>query len=107
MTSRTEMPAPPKTGRLSAIQKDVLFLLASIEARGNDRPVPVATLLQMINRVRTAPVFATNFRASCHTLGDRQLVNMFRNEQHHLALRLTENGRECAAPIVAVRTQAT
>lgn len=105
MKSCAETSQPLKPGRLSAIQKDVLFLLASIEARGNDRPVPVATLLQMINRVRAEPVFATNFRASCHTLGARQLVNTFRNEQRHLALMLTDNGRECAALIVAKRTQ--
>ncbi len=107
MKSCAETSQPLKPGRLSAIQKDVLFLLASIEARGNDRPVPVATLLQMINRVRAEPVFATNFRASCHTLGARQLVNTFRNEQRHLALMLTENGRECAGLIVAKRTEAT
>lgn len=105
MKRHTEVVSPSIPGRLSAIQKDVLFLLASIEARGYEQPVPVAKLLQMINSIRTEPVFATNFRASCHTLSARQLVREYRNERHHLALMLTENGRECAGLIVAKRTQ--
>lgn len=90
-------------GRLSAIQKDVLFLLVSIEARGNGQPVPVTKLLQMMNGVRTKKVFATNFRASCHTLYGRQLVREYRNERHHLALVLTERGRAYAEEIVEAR----
>ncbi|WP_447874870.1 chromosome segregation protein ParM [Serratia fonticola] len=103
MTRHTEISTRTIPGSLSAIQKDVLFLLASIEARGNDQPVPVAKLLLMINRVRTEPVFATNFRASCHTLSARQLVREYRNERHHLALILTESGREQAAELVDAR----
>ncbi|RDL15595.1 chromosome segregation protein ParM [Serratia fonticola] len=103
MKNHTKDLTRAKAGRLSAIQKDVLFLLASIEARGNDLPVPVAKLLRMINSVRTEPVFATNFRASCHTLSARQLVREYRNERHHLALILTESGREQAAELVDAR----
>lgn len=103
MTRHTEISTRTIPGRLSAIQKDVLFLLASIEARGNDQPVPVAKLLLMINRVRTEPVFATNFRSSCHTLCAHQLVSEYRNEQHHLALLLTSAGRERATALVNAR----
>lgn len=103
MTSHTEKSPPAIPGRLSAIQKDVLFLLASIEARGNDQPVPVAKLLQMINSIRAEPVFATNFRISCHTLYARKLVSEYRNKQHHLALLLTGTGREQATAIANTR----
>jgi hypothetical protein len=103
MKSHTEITMRPKAGRLSAIQKDVLFLLANIEARGNEQPVPVAKLLQMINSIRAEPVFATNFRVSCHTLCAHQLVSEYRNEQHHLALLLTGAGRERAIALVNAR----
>lgn len=54
--------------RLSAIQKDVLFVLSSLEARGITAPVPATRLLGMINAARSAQVYPTNFRTSCHTL---------------------------------------
>ena len=62
--------------RVSAIQKDLLFVLFAIEARGAAGPVPGVRLLKMINASRSAEVFPANFRASCHTLVDHGLLRL-------------------------------
>ncbi|HGM7842856.1 TPA: chromosome segregation protein ParM [Serratia marcescens] len=78
--------------RLSAIQKDVLFVLSSLEARGITAPVPATRLLGMINAARSAQVYPTNFRTSCHTLVKHGLLKKYRNPSLHLAFTLTEVG---------------
>lgn len=91
--------------RLSAIQKDVLFVLFAIRSKGKAGPVPGMTLLGMINRGRAPEVFASNFRASCHTLVDNGLLHKYRDEQLNLGFSLTEEGAERGAKIYQDRAK--
>lgn len=89
--------------RLSAIQKDVLFVLSALEARGITAPVPATRLLEMINAARSAQVYPTNFRTSCHTLVKHGLLKKYRNQSLQLAFALTETGLPLARRLSAVR----
>lgn len=93
--------------RLSAIQKDVLFVLFAIRTKGKAGPVPSMTLLGMINRGRSAEVFPSNFRTSCHTLVDNGLLGKYRDEQLNLGFALTAAGVERGAQIYRDRTGVT
>lgn len=92
--------------RVSAIQKDLLFVLFAIEARGAAGPVPGVRLLKMINASRSAEVFPANFRASCHTLVDHGLLQKYRSESLKLAFSLTDEGRKRAEAIYSARVGA-
>ena len=59
----------------------MLFVLFAIRTKGKAGPVPSMTLLGMINRGRSAEVFPSNFRTSCHTLVDNGLLGKYRDEQ--------------------------
>ena len=91
--------------RLSAIQKDVLFVLFAIRTKGKAGPVPSMTLLGMINRGRSAEVFPSNFRTSCHTLVDNGLLGKYRDEQLNLGFSLTEAGAELGGQIYQARRE--
>ena len=89
--------------RVSAIQKDLLFVLFAIEVRGGGGPVPGVKLLRMINASRSAEVFPANFRASCHTLVHHGLLQKYRSESLMLAFSLTYEGRKRAEAIYSAR----
>lgn len=80
--------------RLSAIQKDILFLLYVIKKRGFDKSVPGMTLLNMIKSSRStcSLIENSNFRASCHTLNKHGLISEFRGKGHTLAWQITPAG---------------
>ncbi|MBQ4839821.1 chromosome segregation protein ParM [Pseudoalteromonas luteoviolacea] len=89
--------------RLSAIQKDVLFILYAIEQKGNSKPVPSVVVWNMINKSRTSDVFDTNFRASCHKLSEHKMIDKYRSHSLKLAWSLSELGRNKAAEIYRAR----
>lgn len=89
--------------RLSAIQKDVLFILYAIEQKGNSLPVPSVIVLNMLNKSRTADVFDSNFRASCHKLNEHKMIDKYRSQSLKLAWGLSELGRNKAAEIYQTR----
>lgn len=91
--------------RLSAIQKDVLFVLFAIRAKGKPGPVPSMALLGMINRGRAQEVFPSNFRTSCHTLVNNGLLHKYRDEQLNLGFSLTEAGAELGGQIYQARVK--
>lgn len=79
--------------RVSAIQKDILFVLYQLELRGFLKPIPTTDILTMLNKSRVT-VFGTNFRVSCHKLNENGLVHMHRSLQTlRLSFTLTELGR--------------
>lgn len=91
--------------RLSAIQKDVLFVLFAIRGKGKAGPVPGVNLLGMINRGRSPEVAGSNFRASCHTLADNGMVAQYRDKSLKLAYALTQKGLERASKIYRERVE--
>lgn len=91
--------------RLSAIQKDVLFVLFAIRTKGKVGPVPSMSLLGMINRGRSTEVFPSNFRTSCHTLAENGLLGKYRDEQLNLGFSLTDEGAELGSQIYRERTE--
>lgn len=82
--------------RISALQKKVLLVLSALEERGHKEPLPVVTLLDMINTAVNKDIYATNLRTSLHTLRKNGLVIPFRNQTLNLAFSLSEEGRKKA-----------
>ncbi|KZX00058.1 chromosome segregation protein ParM [Pseudoalteromonas luteoviolacea] len=85
--------------RLSANQKDVLFVLLAVEQKGNSNPVQSTVLLKLINSSRSSDIFASNLRESCHTLNGNGLINKYRSSSLKLAWKLTDKGREIASKV--------
>lgn len=85
--------------RLSATQKDILFVLFAIENSGNTSPVPSINIFNMINGSRSIEIFDSNFRASCHKLNDNNLIGKYRSQSLKLAWSLSESGRTKASEI--------
>lgn len=91
--------------RLSATQKDILFILYAIEQKGNRNPVPSMSILKMINGSRSSEIFDTNFRASCHKLNKHKMIEKYRSQSSlKLAWSLSEIGRRKATEIFEMRT---
>lgn len=90
--------------RLSAIQKDVLFVLYALEEKGHRGTVQGMKLLGLINGQRMAEIHGSNFRISCNTLVGHSLLNRYRNSSLQLAFTLTEKGREVGAELYLQRT---
>lgn len=91
--------------RLSAVQKDILFILYGYAERPNfSGPLSSMKLLGIINQGRFNSVADTNFRRSCHTLAQHGLLNKYRDRQSlMLAFDLTDAGREKAQGIYEAR----
>lgn len=90
--------------RLSSTQKDILFVLFAIEQKGNRKPVPSMTVLNMINNSRTSLIADTNFRASCHKLSENMIINKYRSSSLKLAWALSDLGRTKASELFVKRT---
>lgn len=85
--------------RISELQRKVLLVLNALEARGHDGPLPVMQLLSLLNAAASKDVYATNLRASLHTLHRHGLVQKYRNASLNLAFALTDTGRRKADAI--------
>ncbi|PHM37578.1 chromosome segregation protein ParM [Xenorhabdus mauleonii] len=92
--------------RLSAIQKDVMFVLVDLTERKKiNNPIRAMKLLGMLNSIRVTPIAASNFRTSCHTLTKHGLLIGFRdNRSLQLSFTLSETGRRLASQIYKLRT---
>lgn len=83
--------------RISAVPKDILFVLYQLELSGFLKPIPATDILTMLNKSRATEVFGTNFRVSCHKLNENGLVHIHRSlKTLRLSFTLTELGREKA-----------
>jgi len=85
--------------RISELQRKVLLVLSALEAHGHTAPLPVMQLLSLLNTAANKDVYATNLRASLHTLHRYGLLLKFRNESLNLAFALTDTGRRKAEAI--------
>ncbi len=91
--------------RLSATQKDILFLLFAIEQKGHKEPVSSMTVFRMINSSRASEIFDTNFRASCHKLNENNLIEKYRSPSNlKLSWGLSESGRLKASEVFKDKT---
>lgn len=93
--------------RLSKTQKDVLIVLYRIASKGVLRPIPGTDLHAMINGSRDAPIAASNFRASCHTLEENGLLDLHRGKDLSLQWQLTKRGAEVTAPLYTAWVEQT
>lgn len=90
--------------RLSANQKDILFVLYALIHKGSDTPVANTTLLRLINSSRSTAIHASNFRQSCHTLHQHHLLQKYRYQSLTLCWQLTAFGVQQASRIYTQRT---
>jgi hypothetical protein len=91
--------------RLSPVQKDILYVLYGLEVRqGKLAPLPLVTLLRIVNSARQQLLADTNFRRSCHTLNQHSLLDKYRDRQSlQVAFSLSTTGREKARDIYQAR----
>ena len=89
--------------RISATQKDVLFVLYAIEIKGIKEPIPSTKIFTMLNSSRSNKIFDTNFRTSCHTLASNEFIYKLRDQSLKLAYKLTAKGRQTAESIFKER----
>lgn len=85
--------------RISALQRRVLWVFATLESKGHKQPLPVMDLLGMLNRALSRDIYATNLRASLHTLHKHGLLIKYRNDSLHLAFTLSDYGRRKVAEL--------
>lgn len=89
--------------RLSAIQKDTLYVLSLLEAKMGSTPFNIMKLLEIINKARVSPVHPNNFRASIHTLCRHHYLDKYRDTSLNLAVTLTDKGQLKATGIAQKR----
>lgn len=92
--------------RISAIQKDTLYVLYLLETRQGSSPFNIMQLIDFINKSRPSMVHPNNLRASIHTLCRNQYLNNYRNSSLKLAVTLTDKGRDKAKVISEQRSGA-
>lgn len=78
--------------RISAIQKDILFVLYALRVRGNEGPVASTRLLSLINAHRNQEIHSSNFRISCHTMALHGLVVLSYSKSLKLLVGLGVDG---------------
>ncbi|WP_447887223.1 hypothetical protein [Serratia fonticola] len=85
--------------RLSSLQKKILILLAALDEH---KPGPVATrdLEKLLADSGDRPVYGPNLRESCKRMETSGLLRTLRSCSLHLAVELTEAGRNIAEPLL-------
>lgn len=93
------------TRRLSALQKNILIILAALDER-KPGPVPTKDLEKLLALSDAKPVYGPNLRGACHRLAKAGMVRTLRATNLQLAVELTHDGLECAALFYANERQA-
>lgn len=88
--------------RLSAVQKNTLFLLYSF-AEKNRHTIRQRVLFKIITG-QGITLFPNNYRASCLTLHSHQLVIRERDDSNRTWLTMTDTGRALAKQLYDERT---
>ncbi|MBL5885616.1 chromosome segregation protein ParM [Lelliottia amnigena] len=89
--------------RISAIQKDILFVLYALRVRGNKGPVASTRLLSLINAHRGQEIHSSNFRISCHTMALHGLVVLSYSKSLKLLVGLGIDGNIIGSEIYDAR----
>jgi len=106
--SFTPEPGQPDAGtsfRLSALQKNILIVMAALAERGA-RQVPTLELEQLLARGADRPVYGGNLRNACHKLAAAGMLATLRATNLQLAVELTPAGERRAAPLLAAERDA-
>ncbi|WP_432341899.1 hypothetical protein [Yersinia enterocolitica] len=93
------------TRRLSALQKNILIILAALDER-KPGPVPTKDLEKLLALSDAKPVYGPNLRGACHRLAKAGIVRTLRATNLQLAVELTHDGLEYAALLYANERQA-
>lgn len=104
-TTEPGQPDAGKTFRLSALQKNILILLAALAERST-RQVPTLELERLLARGADRPVYGGNLRTACHRLAAAGLLATLRASNLQLAVELTAAGERRAAPLLAAERDA-
>jgi len=89
--------------RISAIQKDILFVLYALKNRGHTSSVAGTRLLSLINSQRGQDIHSSNFRASCHTMAVHGLVVLSYSKSLKLLVGLGVDGHIIGSEIYEAR----
>ncbi len=92
--------------RLSALQKNILTVVAVLDARQPGTPVPTRLIEQLLAQSGDKPVYGPNLRDSCRRLEAAGLVRRLRASNLQLAIELTATGRARAASFLDAERQA-
>ncbi|MBP1133538.1 hypothetical protein JOE25_005161 [Serratia sp. PL17] len=85
--------------RLSAIQKDTLFLLHAFRLKGRAGGIRQTALFNIVRSNRSEELYPNNYSLSCRTMAKNGLVILERDESLRLYLTLTELGSKVAETI--------
>lgn len=89
--------------RLSAIQKDTLFILHAFRLKGRSAGIRQTALFNIVRANRSVELFPNNYSLSCRTLAKNGLILLERDESLRLYLTLTESGAKTAESIYEER----
>ncbi|HHQ6598059.1 TPA: hypothetical protein ACSTLU_004364 [Serratia fonticola] len=89
--------------RLSAIQKDTLFILHAFRLKGRTGGIRQTGLFNIVSANRPSELFPNNYSISCRTMAKNGLVTLERDDSLRLYLTLTAAGAEQAAEIYKQR----
>lgn len=91
--------------RLSALQKNILIVMAALAERGA-RQVATLELEQLLAKGADRPVYGGNLRSACHKLAAAGMLATLRATNLQLAVELTPAGERRAAPLLAAERDA-
>jgi hypothetical protein len=90
--------------RLSAIQKDTLFLLHAFRLKGRAGGIRQTALFNIVRSNRSEELYPNNYSLSCRTMAKNGLIILERDESLRLYLTLSEHGADLAVQIFNQRT---
>lgn len=89
-----------KSRRPSPLQRQVLIVLAALEARHPGTPVPTRLIERLLTDGGHGPVYGPNLRASCRRMEDAGWLRLLRAPNLQLVVELTDAGRALATPLL-------
>ncbi|HIF9260467.1 TPA: hypothetical protein ACX6RA_003574 [Photobacterium damselae] len=90
--------------RLSANQRDTLFVLALFKVKNVTAYVALSKVKAMLEQSRSQELDPANYRKGMHLLAKRGLIEMVREHDLSLSMRLTELGVIDAAKVFQEKT---
>lgn len=90
--------------RLSATQKDVLFVLAKFVSCNKKSHIPAAIIKTMIDSSRASPLNRANYLKGIHALSRDNRLSVVRAHDLSLRIKLSDRGFPIAAQLFEDRT---
>lgn len=92
-----------KKSRLSATQKDALFILAMFIDKGKTAHVPAAVIKKMIDISKASPLDHSNYLKGVHTLGRNGYLDVVKMRNDSVGIKLSNDGFAIAAKLFESR----